>query len=290
LLIGVHSHLFRGSLMEIAKAAATCRLDCVELTPNFPGLGFQHPCDVTPERARRVAQVFGEAGVRIASVAAATMLLDPDLKRRHAGIVRSYAIIRYCRDFGSPYAVVQVGAWPGIDNSRSFDTDSASWQELVAILAGVVDWASEWGVQVLLKPGAGDLFCRPGQAQALRDRLPGLHFVMDPAVLLSEESVSNQHDAMRALMETVGPWSPIFHAKDLLSSDHGWTTPPAGRGRLDYAELVRLYGQHQHRSAIIMEHVRPQEIEATRVYIQRCLAEAESERGNPEGPVSLEPS
>src|SRR5262249_42166752 len=120
--LGVHSHLFRGTPAAVAAAVRQHGLDCVQLTPSFPGLSFHDPGQITPERCRRApaktppapprraAPPSPGAGIGAASLPAATTFLDPDVDRRHRGLMRLHALLRHCRDFGTPFAVTETGS------------------------------------------------------------------------------------------------------------------------------------------------------------------------------------
>jgi hypothetical protein len=57
MLLGVMSHLFRGTPADVARGIAQHRLDCVQLTPSFLGLRFQTPAEIVAERCRLHAPV-----------------------------------------------------------------------------------------------------------------------------------------------------------------------------------------------------------------------------------------
>src|SRR5437762_11324336 len=109
MLLGVHSHLFRGSPTAVADACRRHGLAGVQLTPGFPGLTFHEPGQITPARCRQVVEPFLAAGLRIACLSGYTNLMDPDLERRHRGIIRLHALLRHGRDFGTERVVTETG-------------------------------------------------------------------------------------------------------------------------------------------------------------------------------------
>src|SRR5262249_47806152 len=126
--LGGHSHLFRGPPARVAAAVVRHGLTCVQLTPSFPGLPFHDPGQITAERCRLVSRVFHDAGLRVACVSSGVQLLEPDLDRRHRGILRLHRLIRHGRDFGTTYLSAETGRPDPPDRS------SEAWTELNVIL------------------------------------------------------------------------------------------------------------------------------------------------------------
>ena len=75
----------------------------------------------------------------------------------------------------------------------------------------------------------------------------------------------------RRLVEQLGPWAPVVHAKDIRFEPGGVTVPPAGGGVLDYGLFLRLLDRHQPRAPIILEHLCPQEVADAVAHVRRHL-------------------
>ena len=107
----------------------------------------------------------------------------------------------------------------------------------------------------------------------LREELnhPNLGFVLDPATFLLESRFDELSSDLRRLCEQLGPWAPVVHAKDLRPGAHGAATPRAGRGVLDYGLLFPLLRRFQPRAAVILEHLRPEEVAESKAYVERFL-------------------
>ena len=272
-LFGVPSHLFRGPPAEAARELCRHGLTCVQLTPNFPGLRFQEPGLITPERCRLAAEPFRAAGIQVACLSGVVPLLDPDLDRRHRGIVRLHRLVRHCRDFGTDRLVTETGSlsphspWAPFPPNRSRE----AWLELGLILAEVLRVAADHGVTLLLKPDKDHVFSSAEDAVRLRQELPHppLNFIMDPAHFLAECDPAELGPELDRLFERLGPWSPVVHLKDLRFTAGGVAMPRAGRGVLDLGRLGRLLRRHQPAAPIILEHLRPDEVGQTRAHVER---------------------
>jgi L-ribulose-5-phosphate 3-epimerase len=253
----------------------------VQLTPSFPGLRFHEPGQFTPERCRRAAAPFQEAGVAVACVAGATNLMDPDLDRRHRGIVRLHALIRHCRDFGTTRVVTETGGlsplspWTPYSSNRSAE----AWAELRLIVAEALLVSSEHGVTLLLKAEPTHVLATADDAIRLCEELahPNLGFVMDPATLLLACDPAELGAGLERLFARLGPWCPVAHAKDVRFDREGVATPRAGLGVLDYGLFLRLLDRHQPAAPLILEHLRPEDAADAVAYVRRHLDPATSE-------------
>lgn len=265
MLLGVMSHLFRGSPAAVAAALVQHGLNYVQLTPSFPGLRFHEPHEIVAERCRQPAEPFHQAGIAIACLSANTHLMDPDLDRRHRGIVRLHALIRQCRAFGTTYLVTETGSlnpespWVHHPPNRTHE----AWAELRTIVAEAQALAAEQRVTLLLKPGPTHVLATVDDAVQLRQELPGPHlgFILDAAGFLWDSPLDHLGANLDRLAERLGPWTPVIHAKDLQFDAAGVVSMPrVGRGVLDYGRLLRLLQAHHADPPVILEHVRPEEV------------------------------
>jgi sugar phosphate isomerase/epimerase len=261
--LGIHTHLYRGEPATIAEVACRHGLACVQLTPNFPGLPFYEPGQFTPPRCRAASQPFLERGLAIAAVSSHCTLLNPDLDRRHRGIVRLHRLIQACRDFGTRCAVTEIG------EPETGRPTTESWSELCYILEPCLQLAEEAGVMLLLKPGPGQLGARGSDLLRLRQHLPypTLGWVLDPADLLQSPPPDNDNSELEWVVNQLGPFAPLVHAKDLRHDGSGFATSPAGRGTLDFSAFFRLLRPVQPAAPVILEHVRKDEVEVMKNHL-----------------------
>jgi sugar phosphate isomerase/epimerase len=277
-VVGVPSHLFRGSPAEVAASCRRHGLACVQLTPDFVGLRFREPAQITPERCRRAAQPFHDAGIRVAGLFAGAPLVDPDLDRRHRGVVRLHALIGRCLSFGTDRVILETGSlspqspWAPFPPNRSPE----AWAELRLLAREALRVAADHGVTLLLKPESSQVLAGADDALRLGGELghPRLRFVLDPAGSLLECAQGELDSQLKALVARAAPWTPLVHLKDLRFHPAGVATPRAGRGVLNYALLGRLLARHLPEAPVILEHLRPDEVAEAKAYVERCFAAA----------------
>ncbi len=136
--LGVHSHLFRGPSTHVAHTLREQALTCVQLSPGFLDLRFHEPGQLNAERCRLAAVPFRDAGIRVAALSAGSSWIDPDLSRRHPGIVRCQALIRHARDFGSDRIVLEAASAPDGHADGPTDARFRTRAELMFILHGLL--------------------------------------------------------------------------------------------------------------------------------------------------------
>jgi sugar phosphate isomerase/epimerase len=264
--LGVHSHLFRGSPAAVAAAVRRHGLSCVQLSPGFPGLAFHDPGHITAERCRQVGQALRDAGVRVVGVSAGVHLAEPDLDRRHRGILRWHQLICHCREFGTFFVVAETG---GVEAAGA----EAGWAELCIILEEALRLAAEYGVTLLLKPGGSHLLATAADAVRLRGEVahPNLGFVMDAATFALGCPPDEIDTHLAWVCARLGPCSPVVHAKDLRHEPQGVTLPRVGRGVLDYGRFLKLMRTYQPAAPVILEHLRTDELAEAKSYLERAL-------------------
>src|SRR5262249_14581828 len=144
----------------------------------------------TGDRCRLIAQPFHDAGLHITCLTGPAPLLDPDLHRRHPGIVRLHALIRHCRDFGTDRIVTETGSLRHRHPSAPYPRNrcARAWAELHLVVAEALRVAAAHGVTLLLKPESSHILATAEDAVRLRNDMdhPNLAFVMDPVNFLVE--------------------------------------------------------------------------------------------------------
>jgi sugar phosphate isomerase/epimerase len=275
--IGVPTHLFRGPADRVAATVRESGLTCVQLTPSFPGLRFDEPGQFTRQRCREAAAPFLAAGLRIACVTGPTSLLDPDLDRRHRGIVRLHALLRHTHDLGANRVVVQTGSLNPHSPCKAYPPNRSreAWRELQLIVGETLRVAAVAGVLLLLHPGPHHVLASAEDATRLWEELadPLLGFVLDPAALLLDREPATWVADLEALVARLGPRAPVLYAADLGFENGAAVTPRVGHGLLDYGLILRLLSHVQPEATVVLAHLRPEEVRDARAYVERCAAE-----------------
>jgi sugar phosphate isomerase/epimerase len=275
--IGAHSHLFRGPAPVVAQAIHEHGLSCVQLTPSFPHLRFHDPAEITRDRCRRAAEPFLLSDLIIAGLSAGDNILNPDLEQRHPAIVRLHRLVQHCRNFGTDRVIINLSlAMKRESTEPQTHTGAVPWSsEVRSIILAALRVASDNGVMLLLKLAAKH---SPSWKEACNLHAELAHanlgFVMDPAHYLEACQPEDLTRSMSCLCEELNCLAPLVHAKDLRFGPGGATSPRVGCGVLDYGSFFRLYRRYHATAPVILEHVRPSEIDEARKHVQAALRAA----------------
>ena len=195
-------------------------IDLVELR----GVDGRNVIDFDADTARRVRRELDEGGVRVWSLGSTYGKVDLDERFDEAALFSS--LRRLCEN----------ARILGADKIRMFSFYSAhdKRERVVELLAASVGIADEYGVALYLeneKDLYGDV---PERVLELHERVPGLHFVFDPAnyVVCGADAAA----ARKALAGITG----YYHIKDALASSG--EILPAGEGDGDIPGIVRDVG------------------------------------------------
>lgn len=271
--MGALSNLFRGDPEEVASILAGYdQVESVQILPNFPSFKFASKEDITPAQCKRVAEPFQAADLVIAGVSAHTNFVDPDKKRRKRIVARFDALIECCQDFGTKYLITETGTlnndhpWEDTPENHKPETLKA----FIDALRPSAKLAAKTGVTILLVGYLYHIVSSTREALAVREELgDSIGFVMDPASYFTKSMSNAAKKHLRELFVALGPYAPIAYAKDVRYVGGELTTPRAGTGILDYKEFLELIEEFQPECPLIIQQIRPEELQETLDFIDR---------------------
>ncbi|MGI8868231.1 MAG: sugar phosphate isomerase/epimerase family protein [Mycobacteriales bacterium] len=238
--IGVFTNVFaRGTPAEVAEAVRAAGFTVTQL--DLPTVGFAELTALTPQEAREIGSAFAVAGVRIWGVEATFNAIDPDHARREAGTRGCIEVIERAADLGAEVVTLCTGTrdpermWRAHPDNAS----PAAWQDLLVTMRRLIPAAAAAGVRLGIEPEPSNVVRDTDAAVRLLDELgtDRLGIVLDPANLLSIDTMARQQEILIDGFARLGPHTVVVHAKDLDES--GFTAP--GLGRMDYALVRRLH-------------------------------------------------
>lgn len=270
--MGALSNLFRGDPDEVASIFASYQLESVQILPNFPSFRFATKEDVTTSQCRRVAEPFIGAEIVVAGISAHTNFIDPDRRRRKRMIQRFDALVDHAQDMGATAVITETGTlntehpWEDVAENHRPETLKA----LIEAMRPSVKLAEKAGVTILLEGYLYHAISTPREALAARQEL-GEHvgFVLDPANYFTRAMANSAKKHLRDIFTALGPHAPIAHAKDVRYAGGDLTTPRAGTGVLDYKEFLELIEEFQPECPLILEQIRPEELQETLDFLDR---------------------
>ena len=238
---------------------------------------------LTPEEAAGIASAFHRAGVRIWGLSGTFNAVDPDETARQQAIRACAAVIARAPGTGAEVVTLCTGTRDPHDMWRAHpdNTSPQAWAELRATLDALIPAAAAAGVRLGIEPEPGNVIRDAGAAARLLSELGAdachLAIVLDPANLLTVDTVENQERILSGAFAVLGEHTAAVHAKDVVAS--GYAAP--GAGAMDYALVMRLHAQLPHRVPVIAQDLTaedaPRVAEFLRVHAQE--EEAATARG-----------
>jgi sugar phosphate isomerase/epimerase len=239
--LGIFARTFpRQTPEEVAGAVARAGYALAHW--NFAAVGRSTLAgDVGRAEVAAVRRAFDRAGVAIPSVSATFNLIHPDPERRAAQTEQAVRLIGLVPELGAEVVTLCSGTRDPDDMWRAHPQNLAedAWTDLRRTLEVLLAPAGEAGVRLGIEPEPGNVVRDARTAARLLGELghdAPVGIVLDPANLLSPETVWRQSEILAEAVDLLGPRVVGIQAKDVAAAG----TAAAGSGLLDYPSVLRL--------------------------------------------------
>jgi sugar phosphate isomerase/epimerase len=243
--LGIFARTFpRPTPEEVASAVAEAGYPLAHW--NFAAIGRATLAgDVDQAQSAAVRSAFDAAGVAIPSVSATFNLIHPDADRRAALTARAVRLIGLVPMLGADVVTLCSGTRDPDDMWRAHPGNLAgdAWSDLHRTLDRLLPAAAQAGVRLGIEPEPGNVVRDATTAARLLDELgpdAPVGIVLDPANLLSPETIPRQAEIIASAIDLLGPRVISIQAKDVVASG----SAAAGSGLMDYpavlGQLARL--------------------------------------------------
>jgi sugar phosphate isomerase/epimerase len=238
--LGIFARTFpRATPEEVAAAVSHAGYPLAHW--NFTAIGRSTLAgDVEEALVTAVRRAFDGAGVAIPSVSATFNLIHPDSGLRAAQTAQAVRLIGLVPDLGADVVTLCSGTCDPDDMWRAHpgNLTTDAWTAMRRTLDGLLDAAGGAGVRLGIEPEPGNVIRDARTAARLLDELghdAAVGIVLDPANLLSPESVPRQSEVLAEAVALLGPSVIGIQVKDVAAS--GFAAP--GAGMLDYPAMFR---------------------------------------------------
>jgi sugar phosphate isomerase/epimerase len=238
--LGIFARTFRRETPQ-EVAAAVARAGYVLGHWNFAAIGRSTLAgDVDEAQVAAVRRAFDGAGVGIPSVSATYNVVHPDAELRAVQTTQAVRLIGLVPKLGAEVVTLCSGTRDPDNMWRAHPgnlTDDA-WTDLRRTLDELLAAAGEAGVRLGIEPEPGNVVRDANRAAQLLDELghdAPIGIVLDPANLLSPETVPRQSEILAEAVDLLGTSVISVHAKDVVASGYS----AAGAGLMDYPGVFR---------------------------------------------------
>ena len=197
---------------------------------------------LTEADAAAIDTAFSAAGVRVWGVSGTFNVIHPDLTVRRAGIAGCRAVIARASTLGAEVVTLSTGTRDPDDTWQAHpDNGSAdAWHDLRATLDELLPAAADAGIRLGVEPELGNVVRDAETAHRLLDELGDdarhVAIVLDPANLLTVDTLPRQEEILTRAFELLGSRTAAVHAKDVVPAGYA----ASGVGGMDYELVSRL--------------------------------------------------
>lgn len=224
---------------------------------------------LTPGLAMTLKRMFRAHGIDFAVLGCYLNLAHPD-PRENALIRERYkAHIRFAALAGCGV----VGTETGAPNAEYQFTPQCHTEEAMqAFLRGlgpVVEYAEKMGVIVAVEPVFTHIVHTPRLARRVLDEIasPNLQIIFDPVNLLHISNYERRDEIFREAMELLSEDIAVLHIKDFKVGDGGLVWTAAGKGIMEYEEILRFVKGKKPCMHCTLEDTEPENAEEAARYI-----------------------
>jgi sugar phosphate isomerase/epimerase len=241
--LGIFARTFRrGTPEEVASAVASAGFALAHW--NFAAIGRSTlAADVEETQFKQVREAFETAGLGIPSVSGTFNMAHPDAELRAWQAKQAVRLIRLVPVLGADVVTLCTGTRDPENMWRAHpgNTDPTAWSDLCRTLDPLLETARDAGVLLGVEPEHGNVVRDAPAAARLLDELGGdapIGIVLDPANLLSPDTVMRQDEIIGAAIDLLGGRIIGTQAKDVAAYGH------SAAGLMDYrgvfTQLARI--------------------------------------------------
>lgn len=283
LSVGIFSGYYPYTLEETVARIKKDGFTCAQLDMEFKDIDLSTPEAITKEKAHKVRDAFRDANISIVSISAYTNLVHPDKEQREKNINYVKALLKYARDFGTPYVISETGTY-NKESDWSYDEKNSTeeaYQEIKDVIEDIAKYAYDHDAVFLIENYVNNIVGSVEQIARLFNDVdhPGLGLLMDPTNYFTDKNIDDVDEELHRIFNCLQDRIKIAHAKDCkraanIEEKHAGIDaashntfrgagaielPAAGQGNLNYDLYLKLLSKKYPNIPIILEHIDSEE-------------------------------
>lgn len=287
--VGIFTGYYPYGLDEIIKRAKGHGMGCVQLDPDQIQDVDLKRGNITKEKANKVRDAFRDANLPIVAISGYTNLLAKDSAVRQSNIDWVKELLKYARDFGSPYVVSETGTANEDDWLYDpWNSTEEAYQEFKKVAIELAEYAYAHDAVFLVENYVNNTVGSVDQAARLMREVahPGIGMVLDPTNYYDDSNIDDVDPTIEKMFNVLDPYYKIAHAKDCKrASDTGVKfgeggaehnsfrgagaveLPGAGLGVLNYELYLTKLKKNHPNIPIIIEHIDEEDIPRAKEFV-----------------------
>lgn len=242
--LGIFARTFvRDTAKEVADAVRAAGFSVVQLNLSSMRLPtIPDPAQLAEIDLHAIGEAFRSRGIAIWGVSLTFNLIHPDVRKRATELTHAIHYLSRIAELGGSCATICTGTRDPDSMWRAHPDNSASdaWADMRDGLAALIPAARASGMQLGIEPEHANVISDAAAAHRLLGELGGdaadICIVLDPANLLSLETVANQRSILGEAFDVLGEAVECVQAKDVVAEGYS----AAGTGAMDYDLVFAL--------------------------------------------------
>ncbi|MDF2878792.1 MAG: sugar phosphate isomerase/epimerase [Clostridia bacterium] len=292
--VGIFTGYYPYTLAEVIEKAKKDGMSCVQLDLGFKDIDLSQG-NITKEKANQVRDAFRDANIAIVSISAYTNLVHPEADHREKNIQYVKEILRFARDFGTPYVISETGTY-NVESDWLYDPKNATeeaYQEFKEIARDLAQYAYEQGAVFLIENYVNNIIGSVEEvARLFRDvNHPGLGLLLDPTNYFGDANIDHVDAEIEKIFNILDDKIKVAHAKDckravdtgekhasIDAAEHNSfrgagavELPAAGLGVLNYELYLKKLSENHPNIPIIIEHLDEEDIPRAKKFVDDTL-------------------
>lgn len=295
---GIFSGYFPYGLEETARKIRALGFNTVQLDLHFKDIDLSAG-QLTKDKARRVRDVFRDHDLPVCCISGYANIVHPDKAERKKRLDTLKEIIRFARDFGSPYVISETGTY----NTQSDwmhdprNKTEEGFEECRAVIAELARTAYDHGAVFCLETYVNNVVGSVEETVKMFAQVdhPGLGLLMDPTNYFEAHNIDRMDQVLNQVFDTLSDKIRIAHAKDVKRSGEdksekhedigdadaaeGHTfrgvgeieLPAPGLGSLNYDLYLRRLAEKHPNIPIIIEHLAEDDVPRAKKFLDGKL-------------------
>ncbi len=291
--VGIFTGYYPYSLEETISRLKKDGMSCVQLDLEFTDIDLSNG-QITKQKACHVRDRFRRANVPVVAISAYTNLTHPDPQVRQTNIERVKEILKYARDFGTPYVISETGTYntesDWLPDEKNYTEEA--YQDFKQVALELANYAYEHDAVFLIENYTNNIIGSPEQVARLLQEVdhPGLGLLLDPTNFFDGNNIDDVDSMIKKMFWLLDDKIKIAHAKDCKravdtnekfgggSAEHNSfrgagavELPAAGLGDLNYDLYLSLLRKNHPNIPLIIEHLDESDIPRAKQFVDDTL-------------------
>ncbi len=218
---GIFTGYFPYGLDEVARRIRSHGFNTVQLDLHFKDIDLSFG-QITKEKAKRVRDTFRNHDLPICCISGYTNFIHPDLDKRKANMERLKEIIRWAREFGSPYVISETGTfnteseWMSDPKNKTEEGFEICAKQIRELVQTAYDHGAVFCLETYVNNVVGSVEETVRMFAAVDH--PSLGLLMDPTNYFEDHNIDNMDGVINQVFDTLQDKIKIAHAKDVARS------------------------------------------------------------------------